>query len=344
MRFIRWMACLLGLAAGLLAGFDAGAGPVLDRVKENGYLRCGVLNVGTGLAALNGEGQWAGFFVDMCRAVATAVTGSPDNVEFVELTSETRFRAVRDGTVDIMTANATFTMERDTTLGVTFPLVYLYDGQGFIAHKALGARSLADVKSGSVCVNEATTTIVNLEDYIQRVNHKLNVVRKTSIDGAYTTFFNHHCDLFTHDRIALYATRLSHAPKPEDYIVFPEVISKEPLAPVVTAADAGWATLVKWVIGATILAEEKDVTSANAAPMRAASPDAEVRRLLGARPGIGAWLGLDDDWAFRVITRIGNYAEIFDRHVGRGSPLRIDRGINALWSKGGLIYVPPLGG
>lgn len=340
----RWMACLIGLAAGLLAGFDAGAGPVLDRVKENGYLRCGVLNAGTGLAALNGEGQWAGFFIDMCRAVATAVTGSPDHVEFIELTSESRFKAVRDGTVDIMTANATFTMERDTTLGVSFPMVYLYDGQGFIAHKVLSAKSLAEVKGGSVCVNEATTTIVNLEDYIRRVNSRLSVTGMTSIDGAYSAFFNHHCDLFTHDRISLFAIRLSHAPKPEDYIIFPEIISKEPLAPVVAAADPAWASLVKWVIGSTILAEEKGVTSANAAVMKAGSTDAEVRRLLGARPGFGAWLGLNDDWAFQVITRVGNYAEVFDRHIGRGSPLRMDRGINALWSKGGLIYVPPLGG
>ncbi|MGQ9369932.1 amino acid ABC transporter substrate-binding protein [Azospirillum sp. A39] len=342
------MRAVLGplVLAGLLAFFAAGparAEGTLDRVRENGVLRCGVSTSGIGLAAIDGSGRWQGFFVDMCRTLAAAVVGGADNLEILEVSSQNRFEAVRRGAVDVIMEGTTWTLQRDATLGVDFPVVYQYDGQGFMAHKSLGASRLDEVGQASVCVIDGTTTVRNLEQWIARTGAALTVKRVRSTEGALSAFFNHHCDLFTNDRIGLYAQRLLNAPQVSDYVIFPEIISKEPLGPMVRDGDPRWFEVVRWVFLATVIAEEKGISSGNLATF-ADSPDPETRKFLGLVPGMGEGLGLDDGWAVRVIRDVGNYGEIFDRNLGEGSRLRIERGLNDLWSKGGLLYAPPLGG
>ncbi|WP_448192794.1 amino acid ABC transporter substrate-binding protein [Azospirillum sp. sgz301742] len=347
---MRWTACfiLMAVCAGLMAARPAAAESTLDRVRQAGVVRCGVATSGTGLAAVDAQGRWQGFFVDFCRAVAAATTGNADYVEFVETNTSNRFQALRDGVIDLTADGATWTRHREATQGIAFPAMYMFDGQGFMAHRSLGALHLSEVGSARVCVIEGTTTLRNLEGWIATTGAKLTVRTVSSTEGALGAFFNHHCDLFTNDRISLFAQRLLNAPSPADYVIFPEVISKEPLAVAVKADDRAWADLVRWVVHALVLAEEKGVTAALAASAATAVPadgaDPEMRRLLGLTPGLGEGLGLDDQWARRAIGQVGNYGEIFERHLGAGSRLKIDRGPNALWSKGGLLYAPPLGG
>ncbi|MCW2241847.1 amino acid ABC transporter substrate-binding protein [Azospirillum canadense] len=331
----------------LCVGEPAEAG-TLERVHDAGLLRCGVTASGRGLSTMDQSGRWEGFYTDMCRALAAAVAGGADRVDFVEVTSANRFDVLRRGEVDVVMGATTWTQQRDTTLGVNFPVVYLYDGQSFMAHRSSGIASLMDLAklaartTVSVCVVEHTTSMRNLEAWLAQTGTPLATKRTRSSDGALSAFFNHHCDLITNDRIGLYGKRLDDAPNGDGYVVFPEVISKEPLGPMVRADDKRWFDIVRWVVLATVLAEEKRITAANAEAMKA-SDDAEVRKLLGGRPGFGSGLGLDDAWGWRVITQVGNYGEIYDRHLGKGSALGIERGPNALWINGGLLYAPPLG-
>lgn len=338
-------AVLLGvlLTAGAPAGSDT-----LEHVHDAGLLRCGVTASGRGLSTMDPSGRWEGFYTDMCRALAAAVAGGADRVDFVEVTSANRFDVLRRGEVDVVMGATTWTLQRDTTFGVNFPVVYLYDGQSFMAHRSLGIASLIDLTklaaraAVSVCVVEHTTSMRNLEAWMAQTDTRLVMKQTHSSDGALSAFFNHHCDLITNDRIGLHGKRLNDAPNGDGYVVFPEVISKEPLGPMVRADDKRWFDIVRWVFLVTALAEEKGITAANAGAMKA-SDDAEVRKLLGGRPGLGSGLGLDDAWGWRVITQVGNYGEIYDRHLGKASPLGIERGLNALWIKGGLLYAPPLG-
>lgn len=348
---MRWkFLVVLAACAGLLAGPAAADGPgggTLERVRAAGLVRCGVTTSGAGLAILDAQGRWQGFFADFCRAVAVAATGGADNVDFIEVSTTNRFQALRDGAIDLIAQGTTVTLHRIATQGVAFPAVYMFDGQGFMAHRSLGAQRLSEVGEASVCVIEGTTTLHNLKGWVAAAGAKLTVRAVNSTEGALGAFFNHHCDLFTNDRISLFAQRLLHAPKPADYVVFPEVISKEPLGPVVRAGDRVWEQLVGWVLHALVLAEEKGITAALAAFPQALADegaDPETRRLLGLTPGLGEGFGLDDQWARRAIVQIGNYGELFDRHLGPASRLNIDRGPNALWTKGGLLYPPPLGG
>ncbi|NYZ13406.1 amino acid ABC transporter substrate-binding protein [Azospirillum sp. RWY-5-1] len=341
--WLLWVVTLAAVLSGPVVSASAAFGDTLERVRERGVLRCGVTTSGVGLAVMDEGGHWKGFFVDLCRAVAAAATGGADNVEYVELSSQNRFKTVEDGSVDVSMEGTTWTLERDMTRPVDFPIIYMYDGQGFMAHRSRGIRSLADIADATVCVIERTTSIRNLEAWQAETGTRLTIRRVQSTEGALSAFFNHHCDLYTNDRIGLFAQRLLNAPNPADYVILPEVISKEPLGPMVRAGDDRWRELVRWVILATIVAEEKGLTEAKA-PMVKDSPDPEVGRLLGLTPGIGTGLGLDDRWALRVISAVGNFGEIFDRNLGAGSRLGIDRGQNALWNRGGLMYAPPLGG
>ncbi len=343
MRLFRSLAAALLAVA--LSGPAAARADTLERVREAGALRCGITASGAGLASVDEGGRWQGFFIDMCRALAAAAAGRADRVDYVEVSAANRFAALRGGEVDVIMDGTTWTLQRDATFGVDFPAVYLFDGQGFIAHRSRAAASVADLagEAASVCVVERTTTLRNLEDWMARTGARFAVKRVRSTEGAMSAFFNHHCDLYTGDRIGLHAQRRLKAPNSADYVVRPEVISKEPLGPMVRGDDKRWHDIVRWVFLATVLAEEEGVTAANAAARRDRA-DGELRRLLGAAPGLGLGLGLDDDWAWRVITQVGNYGEIFDRHLGAGSPLGIERGMNALWTRGGLMYAPPLGG
>jgi len=343
---LGWFLAALLLALGTATAGAQTAGGVLERVQRNGFLRCGVSLSGTGLAALDDQGRWQGFYVDLCRAVAAAVTGSPDNLEILETASGNRFTAVTDGTADMTVAGATWTQDREGRLGIAFPVVQIHDGQGFMAHRSLGVSRLADVRGATVCVIAETTTQRNLERWAAaNPAARLTVRTVQSTDGALTAFFNHHCDLLTNDRISLFAQRLLKAPVPSDYIVFPDVISKEPISPAVAAGDQRWERIVRWVVLSMVAAEELGVTAANAAALKGRTDVLpEVRRLLGTDPGVGAAMGLDDGWALRVLAAVGNYGELFDRHLGPATPLGIDRGINDLWTRGGLMFAPPLGG
>lgn len=348
MRLVRCLAAMvLGTALLLPAGGPAAG--TLETVRQAGVLRCGVTSSGQGLSTVDGTGRWQGFFIDMCRALAAAVVGAADRVEYVEGSSENRFAMVRNGEADVVMEGTTWTLQRDATYGVDFPAIYLFDGQSFIVHRSFPAQTLAELAKtrATVCVIDRTTTLRNLEDWMAHTGAPFTVKSVRSTEGALSTFFNHHCDLFTSDRIGLHAQRLLKAPSSADYLILPEVISKEPLGPMVRADDRAWFDIVRWVFLATVLAEEKGVTAATATATAEAareSGDPDLRKLLGIVPGLGKGLGLDDRWGWRVITQVGNYGEIFDRHLGAGSPLRIERGLNALWNRGGLHYAPPLGG
>jgi general L-amino acid transport system substrate-binding protein len=313
----------------------------LDRIKERGSVQCGVNRSGQGLSTVNAAGEWVGFFVDFCRAVAAATLKSASAVEFVELNQRTRFDATRDGAVDLFSANTTWTLTRDASMGLQFATTLYYDGQGFIAPTSLATKKLKDLKQATVCVTGNTTTENNLAEYIKVNRLDFKITTLTSNDSAVSAFLSRRCDLYTTDRLALAGLRAAGTSKPDDYVVFSEIISKEPLGPIVRSDDAAWFTIVKWVAFAMIAAEEKGVASTNLAHMRNSS-DPEVRRLLGVDPGLGKALGLDEAWAARLIEQVGNYGEVFERNLGAGSPLRLDRGVNALWTNGGLMYAPPL--
>lgn len=333
-------ALLVWLAA---AATSAGT---LERVRESGILRCGVVASGPGLAAMDGSGRWQGFFTDMCRALAAAVTGRADGIAFVELGPENRFGVLRDGGVDVVMENTGWTLQRQAAMGIAFPAIYLHDSQGLMTHRSTGIASLEAIgpqgPPATVCVVEGSNGFRALEHWIARRNLPLLLKRTRSNEGAAGAFFNHHCDLYGADRTALYALRLQAAPNAADYVILPDTIAREPLGPIVRADDRPWQEVVRWVVLATILAEEKGITAGNAARRREEG-DPETRRLLGSRPGVGYDLGLDDGWGWRVVTQVGNYGEIFERHLGAGSPLRMERGQNQPWSVGGLLYAPPLG-
>lgn len=313
----------------------------LEKVRNEGILKCGVTDAGVGLSEIDASGRWSGFFVDFCRAFGTAVLGRSDDVEIVQLNSQVRFDALRSGAVDLLSTNATWTVTRDSSLGISFPTTFYYDGQGFMAHRSIGGDSISQIGSGTVCVMANTTTEKNLADMLSTTGQNLSPVSFKATAEMFAAFFNRRCDIMTTDRVALASQRASRAPDPSDFIIYPDVISKEPLGPAVRSDDMQWFTIAKWIVFSTIAAEELGITSSNADAMRSqGSP--EVRRLLGGEPGIGVSLGLDDEWAYRVIREIGNYGEIFDRHIGPASAVQLDRGLNAQWSEGGLMYAPPI--
>ena len=343
---LGWFVAALLLASGLGAvGSHAGDG-ILERVQRNGFLRCGVSLSGTGLAVLDEQGRWQGFYVDLCRAVAAAVTGSAENLEILETASGNRFTAVTDGTADMTVAGATWTQEREGRLGISFPVVQMYDGQGFMAHRSLGVSRLADVRGATVCVIAETTTQRNLERWAAaNPAARLTIRTVQSTDGALTAFFNHHCDLLTNDRVSLFAQRLLKAPTPSDYVILPDVISKEPISPAVAAGDQRWERIVRWVVLAMVAAEELGISSSNAPALKGRTDVLpETRRLLGTNPGLGAAWARAAGWVMGIPPRFGNTGEVFERHLGHGSPLGIDRGMNDLWTRGGLMFAPPLGG
>jgi general L-amino acid transport system substrate-binding protein len=334
--FLGFLTVMIGTA--FVTGASAAT---LDKVRERGVVQCGVIRNGVGISTLNESGEWVGFFVDFCRAIAAATLQSASAVEFVELNQRTRFDATRDGAVDVFSSNTTWTLSRDAAMGLQFTNTLYYDGQGFIAPASLNVKSMKDIRKASVCVTGNTTTEGNLAEYIGANRLDLSVITLTSNDTASSSFFSRRCDLYTTDRLALAGLRASGTNKPGDYVIFPEIISREPLGPVVRNDDSAWFAIVKWVAFAMIAAEEKGVDSTNIARMRDSS-DAETRRLLGVEPGLGKALGLDEAWATRVIEQVGNYGQVFERNLGSGSPLRLERGVNALWTKGGLIFAPPL--
>lgn len=335
MKYLHFLAA--GVGAAMLAS-TASAG-TLDDVRSRGSLICGVTTGLAGFAAPDDKGEWAGFDVDVCRAVAAAVFGDKNKVKFVPTTGKSRFPALQSGEVDMLARNTTWTFDRDVKLGFEFCGINFYDGQGFMVRKDLGVKSAFELDGATVCVGTGSTTELNLGDFFRANNMKYTPVVFEKADEIRAGYEAGRCDVYTTDRSGLAAQR-SQMANPDDHMVLPEVISKEPLGPLVRHGDNQWGDVVRWAFNVMIIAEEKGLTSANVDSMMD-SQDPEVLRLLGKEGGYGERLGLANDYAYQIIKQVGNYGESYERNIGPSTPIQLARGINALWTKGGLIYSPP---
>lgn len=331
-----------GLAAALIVGgvSAAMAQATLEKVKSRGLLHCGVNTGLAGFSAPNDKGEWAGIDVDVCRGVAAAVFKDASKVKYVPLTAKERFTALQSGEIDVLSRNTTWTMSRDTSAGLNFTGVTYYDGQGFMTKKSLGVKSARELNGASICVQTGTTTELNLADYFRANKLEYKPVVFEKLDETVAAYNSGRCDAFTSDASQLYSERLKIGNVAE-HIVLPEVISKEPLGPAVRQGDAQWGNIVRWTLFAMLNAEELGVSSKNVDEM-AGSTNPNIKRLLGKEGDFGKGIGLDNDWAHQIIKQVGNYGESFDRNVGAGSKLNIDRGLNNLWTNGGVQYAPPV--
>jgi general L-amino acid transport system substrate-binding protein len=309
-----------------------------DAVRSKGYVQCGVNTNLAGFSAPDSKGVWRGLDVDLCRAVAAALFGDHSKVRYTPLTAQQRFTAVQSGEVDILARNTTWTITRDTSLGLNFVGVNYYDGQGFMVHARLKVKSAKQLNGATVCVQPGTTTELNLADYFRanRMTFKPVVIEK--LDEVVGAYFAGRCDVYTTDHSGLISTRASRAPKPEEHVILPEIISKEPLGPAVRHGDDRWFDIVKWAMFAMMEAEEMGLTSKNI-DQQASSTNPTIQRFVGASGDIGKMLGLDNKWAYNVIKQVGNYGESFDANL---KPLGFERGLNRQWNQGGLIYAPPI--
>ncbi|MCL3881104.1 amino acid ABC transporter substrate-binding protein [Marivita sp. GX14005] len=331
------------LGAMTVAGLSAGAvsAGTLDDVKARGKLNCGVVTGLVGFGAPNANGEWEGFDVSYCRALAAAVLGDPTAVEFIPTTGKTRFTALASGEIDVLARNTTWTFSRDVDLKFDFIGVNYYDGQGFMVPKELGVSSAKELDGATVCIQTGTTTELNLADYFRKNNIDYEPVPIETNAEAQPLYLEGACDVYTTDASGLAATRAAFE-NPGDHVVLPEIISKEPLGPAVRHGDNDWADVARWTLNALIAAEEYGVTSANVEDMAAQAGDSpEVNRLLGTEGNLGEMLGLDADWAKRAIAAEGNYGEIFEKNIGENTPIGLARGLNAQWTEGGLLYAPP---
>ena len=324
------------------ASLPALAGKTLDAVKQRGSVKCGVTNGVAGFSAPDTQGNWSGLDVDTCRAIAAAVLGDAKKVEFVPLNSQQRFAALQAGEIDILARNTTWTLTRDASLGFNFTTITYYDGQGFLVPRKIKVTSAKQLKNATICTQAGTTNEKNVADWFRAQNIPVKTVVFESFEASFKAFFAGRCQAFTTDTSALAGLRNKEAPNPDDYIILPELISKEPLAPLVRRGDDEWFAIAKWVPNALIEAEEYGITQANADELKANSKDPSVQRILGAGEDLGKLLGLDKEWSYRAVKAVGNYGEIFERNVGPKSVLKLPRGSNNLWSKGGLIYAPPV--
>ena len=333
----------LGLASAaallLTAAQAVSAGATLDAVKARGYLQCGVNTGLPGFSNADEKGNWTGLDVDLCRAVAAAVFGDASKVRFTPLTAKERLTAVQSGEVDLLSRNTTWTLSRDTSQGLHFTGISYYDGQGFMVSKKLGVKSARELDGAAVCILAGTTTELNLADYFRTHGMTYEPVVFDTGDQTARGFEAGRCDVLTSDQSQLYGLRIKLA-EPDKAVVLPDVISKEPLGPVVRQGDDDWFNIVRWTLFALVNAEELGIASSNVDEMKS-SRNPEVRRLLGVEGATGTGLGLADDWVYQVVKQVGNYGEVFKRNVGADSPLQVERGLNALWKDGGLQYAPP---
>jgi general L-amino acid transport system substrate-binding protein len=324
--------------ASLAAG--AAAAGTLEDVQARGKLNCGVTTGLVGFAAPDANGEWKGFDVAVCRAVAAAVLGDGNAVEFVPTTGKTRFTALASGEIDMLARNTTWTLSRDVDLKFTFVGVNYYDGQGFMAPKELGVASAKDLDGATVCIQTGTTTELNLADFFRANNISYEPVPIETNAEAQQQYLAGACDVFTTDASGLAATRATFE-NPQDHVLLPEIVSKEPLGPLVRHGDNEWGDIVRWTLNALITAEELGVTSANLAEMSAGTNNPEINRLLGTEGTLGEMLGLSATWANDAIAVSGNYGEVFEANIGESTPIGLARGLNAQWADGGLIYSPP---
>ncbi len=344
MRMNSWrsVATLVAILISLMTGFfgTAANAQVLKAVKDRGTLNCGVSEGLYGFSARDNSGNWSGFDVDLCRAIAAAIFNDASKVTYVPLAASRQFDALQSGSIDVLSRNTTWTMSREAELGVIFPATNYYDGQGFLVRRSLNKETALDLNDVKVCLQSGTTTELNLVDYFSANKMKYEVIASTTADDAIKGYDSGLCNVFTADVSQLFAIRLLLS-KPDEHVILPDVISKEPLGPVVRQDDMQWFNIVKWVYFAMVNAEELGVTSKNVdEALKSEKPD--VKRLLGVEGKYGDRMGLTTDWAARVVRLVGNYGEVYERTVGVGSALAIPRGINQLWSKGGILYAPPI--
>lgn len=314
----------------------------LDLVKKRGVLRCGVSQGLPGFSSPDKKGRWSGIDVDFCRAVAAAIFSDKNKVKFIALSAKERFTSLQSKDIDILSRNTTWTLSRDSLQGFDFPFVLYYDGQGFMVPKSLGVQSAKELGGAMICVNTGTTTELNVADYFRKHKMKYKIIAYEKTDEVVAAYSAGRCDVYTTDKSGLYANRLK-LKDPNQHIILNELISKEPLGPAVRHGDNKWSDILRWTYYALLTAEEKNITSKNCAKIRRTSQDPEVKRLLGIKKAnTGAYLGLAQDWAYQVILQLGNYGEIFERNLGSRTRLKIKRGLNALWNKGGLHYAMPV--
>ena len=332
---------IVGVASLVLASNAfAQAGETLSSVQSKGHVQCGVSQGLPGFSNADDSGKWTGLDVDLCRAVAAAVFGDADKVRFTPLSAKQRFTALGSGEVDILSRNTTWTMTRDTQLGLNFAGVNYYDGQGMMVPTSLGATSALELDGANICTNTGTTTELNITDYFRANNMSFNLVAFEKADEVVAAYDAGRCDVYTTDRSGLAAQR-GKLTNPDAHVVLPEIISKEPLGPVVRQGDDNWFNIVRWSLNAMINAEELGVTSRNVNQMTS-SDNPSIKRLLGVEGNFGEELGLSNDWAKNIISQVGNYGETYETHVGPNTPLKLARGVNALWSDGGIMYAAPV--
>ncbi|MFY8032725.1 MAG: amino acid ABC transporter substrate-binding protein [Devosia sp.] len=333
------LAASLGVAA-TAAHAQTATSATLDAVKAKGYVQCGVTGGVPGFSAPDANNNWTGLEVDYCRALAAAIFNNPDSVRYTPLTSQERFTALSAGEIDVLSRTTTWTMSRDTQLGISFVGTMFYDGQGFMVRKADNIASALDLSGAAICIESGTTTELNAADYFAANKLEFNTVVFVDQDEVVKAYEDGRCDVYTTDSSALAAERSKFA-NPADHIILPEIISKEPLGPVVRQGDSGWFNIARWTYFALLEAEELGVTQANVDEMLG-SDNPAIKRLLGVEGDFGTPLGLTKDWAYQIIKHIGNYGEAYDRHVGPSTPIGLARGLNALWKDGGIQYSPPI--
>jgi general L-amino acid transport system substrate-binding protein len=328
------------LAAAIAVSATVAHGALLDNVKSKGFIQCGVSQGLPGFSSPDDKGNWTGLDVDVCRAMAAAIFDDPTKVRFTPLTAKDRFTALQSGEIDVLSRNTTWTSSRDSSLGLNFAGVIYYDGQGFLIRKDKKVSSALELSGASICTQTGTTTELNVADFFRARNMKYEVVAFATADETVKAYESGRCDVFTSDVSQLYAMRLKLA-NPAEHVVLPEIISKEPLGPLVRHGDDQWFDIAKWVLFALLNAEELNVYQKNLdEQLKSANP--EIKRLLGTEGNFGEQLGLTNDWVVRIVRHVGNYGEIFDRNVGASSKLNIERGLNRLWTKGGIMYAPPI--
>ena len=341
MKMVKSTLAVLTTAAVLGVSGFAQAGSTLDAVQKKGFVQCGISDGLPGFSYADAKGNYLGLDVDVCRAVAAAVFGDASKVKFSPLTAKERFTALQSGEVDILSRNSTWTSSRDAAMGISFTGVTYYDGQGFLVNKKLGVTSAKELDGATVCIQAGTTTELNLSDYFRANGLKYTPITYDTSDESAKSVEAGRCDVLTSDQSQLYAQRIKLA-APNDYVVLPEVISKEPLGPAVRQGDDEWFKIVRWTLSAMLNAEELGVDSQNVVETAKTTKNPDIARLLGSEGEFGIDLKLPKDWAVQIIKQVGNYAETFNRNVGAGSELKIDRGLNAQWNKGGLQYAPPV--
>ena len=333
----------LAVAIGLtvaLAGYRADAGPVLDSVKARGQLVCGLGNPTAGFMQADRQGKWTGFAVDICRAVAVVTLRDANKVKYVSLAAAQRFPALQAGQIDLLVANSTYTLARDAGQGAEFTGIYYYDGQGFLVKRS-GAKLIKDLHRASICFQSATTTEANLADYFRAQKLRFSAFPFDRMEEAWAALLAGRCEALTADISALHAIRAGNAQHANDYVVLAQAISKEPFSPAVRQGDDQFADIVRWTLYAMVEAEEYGITSKNVDEMLKSSHPT-IKSILGVTPGMGKALAVDEKWVYDMVKQVGNYGESYDRNLGDGSPLKIPRSLNALWTKAGILYVPPI--